>query len=84
MLVSDEWTELQGRDTESRFHGLADELAMAKAGWSSSRPIQALSQAPAVLLGLHDVGCCQLGLVAQPLPDVRLAVTHRHNLRAHF
>ncbi|KAK1930111.1 putative beta-glucosidase btgE [Phytophthora citrophthora] len=35
-LVSDEWTELQGSDTESRFPGLADKLAITETGWPSA------------------------------------------------
>ncbi|KAL3664276.1 hypothetical protein V7S43_010603 [Phytophthora oleae] len=85
MLLSDEWTELQGSDIKSRFHGLVDELAMTEAAHVPPLAAQIPSQAPAVLLGLHDVDCCQRGRVAQPLlPDVRFAVTHRHDLRAAF
>jgi exo-beta-1,3-glucanase (GH17 family) len=35
-LVSSEWTELQGSDTESRFPGLADKLAITETGWPSA------------------------------------------------
>lgn len=35
-VVSDEWTELQGSDTESRFPGLADKLAITETGWPSA------------------------------------------------
>ncbi|KAE8904387.1 hypothetical protein PF005_g15527 [Phytophthora fragariae] len=35
-LVSNQWTELQGSDTESRFPGLADKLAITETGWPSA------------------------------------------------
>ncbi|GMF09746.1 unnamed protein product [Phytophthora lilii] len=35
-LVSSEWTELQSSDTESRFPGLADKLAITETGWPSA------------------------------------------------
>ncbi|KAG7379772.1 hypothetical protein PHYBOEH_011762 [Phytophthora boehmeriae] len=35
-LVSAEWTELQGSDTESRFPGLAAKLAITETGWPSA------------------------------------------------
>ncbi|KAG6615605.1 beta-glucosidase btgE [Phytophthora cinnamomi] len=35
-LVSDQWTELQGSDIESRFPGLADKLAITETGWPSA------------------------------------------------
>lgn len=34
-LVSDQWTELQGSDTESNFPGLASKLAITETGWPS-------------------------------------------------
>ncbi|GMG16780.1 unnamed protein product [Phytophthora fragariaefolia] len=35
-LVTDQWTELQGSDTESRFPGLASKLAITETGWPSA------------------------------------------------
>ncbi|KUF79751.1 hypothetical protein AM587_10003206 [Phytophthora nicotianae] len=35
-LVSNQWTELQNSDTESRFPGLADKLAITETGWPSA------------------------------------------------